>query len=81
MQITLNISDEIGQALLKQPNPELFVQKALQMMLVKEKSQQVASGGNFDDLFGVLTAPHGATLDDFDKGILQQAQEKFNDRN
>jgi len=41
MQITLNISDEIGQALLKQPNPELFVQKALQMMLVKEKVQSV----------------------------------------
>jgi hypothetical protein len=62
MQITLNISDEIGQALLKQPNPELFVQKALQMMLIKENAQNVEN----HPFFGMDAEPENSVEDVMD---------------
>ena len=35
----------------------------------------------FDDLFGILTATHSVSLDDMERTIAQQGQERFNDCN
>jgi hypothetical protein len=36
---------------------------------------------SFDDLFGILTATHSVSLDDMERTIAQQGQERLNDCN
>jgi hypothetical protein len=36
---------------------------------------------NFQDLCGILTAQHGASLEDMEQAILKRTQERFNDCN
>jgi hypothetical protein len=76
MQITLNLSDEIGKILLQQPNPELFVQKAIQMMMKEKRTQQ---GSLVDSLMQIHEIPYSAHRSDVE--IEQAIQENRNSWN
>jgi hypothetical protein len=60
----------------------LLVERSLLIVFEEKVSPSKSpSQADFQDLCGILTAQHGASLEDMERAILKRTQERFNDCN